>query len=203
MEKDNIQKELFELEAPKKRPKNRFSQLFQKTDFMIGLSAEKLVFVSIGIVLLLVVFFALGVERGKTITVRTAQISTVSTQAPVQRPAAVVPAQQAPQVKTAGAAANVASKEKVMVPAAKPAPVSAQSLPDKSKPYTIVAASFSKEVFANQEVVSLRANGLEAFVIKSDPYYLACVGAFANKDGAKITLNKVRQMHKDAYVRAR
>jgi cell division septation protein DedD len=202
MEKDNIQKELFEFKVPKKRPK-RFGQLFQKTDFEISLSAEKLVFVSIGIIMLLVVFFALGVERGKAIVSRSAETAPATVQVSKLNVSGNVPAQSSSQIKVVNTAINITPKEKVAVAVIKAATVSAQSLPDKSKPYTIVAASFSKEVFANQEVARLKAGGLEAFVMKSDPYYLACVGAFANKDGAKTKLNKVRQIHKDAYVRLR
>ena len=192
MEKDNIQKELFnEFEAPKKQPR-RFGQFFQKTDFTISLSAEKLVFVSIGITMLLVVSFALGVEKGKA-TSKCVEAKII----PAQTQVSTV------QVKTVNTVTNVVPKDRAQASTAKSVPVAPQGLSDKSKPYTIVAAAFSKEVFATQEVSHLKAIGLDAFIIKGDPYYLACVGSFANKDAAKTILNKIKQMHKDAYVRLR
>ena len=191
---DNIQKELFELEAPKKQPKNRFGQFFQKTDFAISLSAEKLVFISIGIIMLLVIFFALGVERGKVIAAGSMETTHATAQVSTLNVSGNAPAQQAAPVKTVNAATNIIPKEKA--PAA-------QYPADKSKPYTIVAAAYSKEDSASKEVIKLKGSGLEAFLIKSDPYYLACVGSFANKDSAKTVLSKVRQAHKDAYVRLR
>lgn len=199
MEKENIQKELFEFEAPKKQPR-RFGQFFQKADFALSLSAEKLVFISIGILMLLVVSFALGVEKGKAISGKVVEVSPIPAQAQSQRVPARAPVQQMAQPKektqtsTINAVTNVTAKEKL--PAA-------QNLADKNKPYTIVAAAFSKETYATKEATRLKGSGFDAFVIKRDPYYLACVGSFVNKDGAKTVLNRVKQMYKDAYVRLR
>lgn len=216
MEKDNIQKELFEFDAPKKQPR-KFGQLFQQADFAFSLTAEKIVFVSIGIIMLLVVSFALGVERGKAISVRTVEAKPAPAQAMVQAPAqrvqgqptaaqvepAAGQAQQPAQVKTA--ATNIKPKEKSPAAAAKPAQNLSKpaDLANKAKPYTIVAAAFSKEVFATKELSRLKAGGFEPFVYYSEPYYLVCVGSFANKDSAQKVLNKVKQMHRDAYVRLR
>lgn len=188
MEKDNIQKELFEFDVPKRRPSS-LRQLFQKTDFKVSLSAEKLVFVSIGIIMLLVVFFALGVENGKAISVKAADVGPVTMRTPIQATAqgvspSAAPAQKAVPVKSVSTVTNIAPK-------------------GKTQPYTIAAASFSKETYAVKEVNRLKGSGFEAFVLKSDPYYLVCIGSFTNKDSAKMTLNKIRQMYKDAYVRLR
>ena len=64
MENEKYQKELFEFEAPKKAAA-RFGDIFQRADFVITLTPEKMVFAAIGIIMLMVVFFALGVEKGK------------------------------------------------------------------------------------------------------------------------------------------
>ncbi|MDP3791925.1 MAG: SPOR domain-containing protein [Candidatus Omnitrophota bacterium] len=186
MEKDNIQKELFEFDAPRRQP-NRFGRFFQRTDFAVSLSAERLIFVSIGVIMLLVVSFALGVERGKASAAKTVRISPAIAQAvPAQRPAAAVTIQQPVQAKTA-------VKAPVKAVAVKPA--------QNTMPYTIVVAAFSKEATAVKEVGRIKISGLEAFVYNSEPYYLVCVGSFANKENAQRTLNKVKQMHRDAYVR--
>lgn len=195
MENEKYQKELFDEFKQPKRQKHGFGRFFQKADFAINLSAEKLVFILIGVLMLAVVSFALGVEKGKS----QAAISqgTVSTTVP----------QPISQNKDTVTPTNIVAKNKTLA-----APVSAkmaadnpkiQYVADKSKPYTIVAAAFSREEFASKEVSRLKANGLEAFVYYGEPYYLACVGAFANKDSAQKVLVKVRQMHRDAYVRLR
>lgn len=181
MEKDSTQKELFEFKAPQKQP-NRFGQLFQNTGFAVSLSAEKLVFVLIGIIMLLVLAFALGVEKGKRVSGRNTEIPAQSS---AQHTSPNAPVQKAAQVKTVQD------------------PVRAQNLADKNKPYLIVAAAFLKEASAAKEVSRLKGSGLEAFVYYSEPYYLVCVGSFANKDSAQKTLNRVRQLYSDAYVRLR
>jgi len=203
MEKDNIQKELFEFDPPKKQP-NRFGRFFQKTDIAISLGAEKLVFISIGIMMLFVVSFALGVERGKAISGRTEQADTGPAQTSVQRTGVAVPARKVYQAKTVISAANITPKDKAQASIVKTASSLVQAenpVVDKTKPYTIVVAAFSKEVFATKEARNLKTSGLEAFVYYSEPYYLACVGSFANKDSAQKILGKVRQIHRDAYVR--
>ena len=134
--------------------------------------------------MLLVVSFALGVERGKAVSVsaKAAEAAAIPAQAEVRRAPVIAPAQQTVQPKTANPVTNISPKGKEL-------------------PYTIVAAAFSKEAFAVKEVSKLKGSGLEAFVIKRDTYYLACVGSFASKDSAGKMLNKIKQMHRDAYIR--
>lgn len=182
MENDNIQKELFKFDAPKKQP-NRFGRFFQKADFSVALSAERLVFVSIGIIMLLVVSFALGVEKGKAISVKTLSAASVPAQ----------PAQVTLQTVPVNTVVQKAAHNITVSP----------GLTDKGKPYMVVAASFSKEAYAAKEADRLKRMGFEAFVLKSEPYYIVCIGSFVNKDSAQKILNKVRQTHQDAYVRLR
>jgi len=179
MENERYQKELFEFEEPKKQ-KNRFGQLLQPTNFALTLTAEKIVFLIIGMIMLGVVFFALGVEKGKSL-VDKAPETVVKTDMQV--------VQQEP-VKVQAVQAKPASPE---------APKT--NITPKDKPYTIVAAAFSRKDFASKEAGRLKSSGLESFVIFSDPYYLACVGSFANKESASKLLGKVKQVHRDAYIR--
>ena len=70
MEEEKYQKELFEFEKPK-RSFPRLGNIFPKPDFdgriLITFGLERLIFMSIGIIMLTVIVFALGVERGKVI----------------------------------------------------------------------------------------------------------------------------------------
>lgn len=204
MENERYQKELFEFEAPKKQ-KSRFGQLFQKTDFIITLTAEKLVFIGIAIIMLFVVSFALGVEKGKSVSRQDISVESkeaVSVKAPAQTAVAQVQARALPTVnaqnKTTIAKTNITPKDKM---ASAVEPQKMQVLADKNKPYTIVAATFKRQDFAASEVSRLKKAGMEAFVYYSEPYYLACIGSFVSKDSALKSLGKARQMHRDAYVR--
>ncbi|MCX5686874.1 MAG: SPOR domain-containing protein [Candidatus Omnitrophica bacterium] len=68
MEEGKSQKELFEFEKPK-RSFPKLSNFLPKADFerniLITLSLEKIMFVSIGLILAMVVVYALGIEVGK------------------------------------------------------------------------------------------------------------------------------------------
>jgi len=156
------------------------------------LSPEKIVFISIGIIMLMVLFFALGVEKGKSIAARIPVVKATSV-------AAVQPAISQSTVKMA--TANTAQTKAPLTPTSITSKNSAEF--DNTKPYTVVAGAFSRQDFAAQEVNKLKSSGLEAFVYYAQPYYLACIGSFANKDSAKEVLSRVRQMRRDAYVRLR
>jgi cell division septation protein DedD len=187
MEDDNLQKELFEFKTTKKAVRPGFGSLLQKTNFCLTLTGEKIVFLSIGIIMLMVIFFALGVEKGKSLAIKKdVQVT------PIQVSANVA-AQPILQNKAETVPTNITSKDKM---AALP-----QELLAKDKPYMIVAAAFSRQESSSREVSLLKSSGLDAFVYKSEPYYLACVGSFASKGAALKLLGRVRQIHRDAYVR--
>lgn len=203
MEKDNTQKELFEFQAPRKQPR-KLGQFLQQADFAISINAEKLVFISIGIILVLVVAFALGVERGKAISQKASEARTALAQATIPAPAQSVQGQPAAakvQFSAQAAQAQPATAVKVQPSAAQAQqPVQAKTAV-QAKPYIIVAAAFSKEAFANKELSRLKTAGLDPFVYYSEPYYLVCVGPFANKSDAQKVLTRVKQIYHDAYVR--
>lgn len=188
MDEDKYQKELFEFEKPK-RFFPRISDLFPKADFernvAITLTLDKVVFIAIGIVMLMVVIYALGVEAGKNRRLEPLRSQAVPTQVPVSVPVATVP---------------VAAR-----------PVSAQQaravLPQKSSvaigQYTILAATFNNKDNALQEVRKLRLQGLDAMLMQRDSRFFVCVGSYQDKGSAEAqnNLKKVRRFHSDAYLR--
>jgi len=198
METEKYQKELFEFESPKKATA-RFGNIFPRTDFAITLTPEKMVFAAIGVIMLIVIFFALGVEKGRSAARLKFTATKTTVKDIVAAQALLMKSARAPIVVTKSAAAtNITPK--INLPAAA---IRAQAVFDKTKPYMVVAAAFSREDLALKEVGKLRTAGLEAFTYYGEPYYLACVGSFQSKNGARDILNKVRRMHRDAYVRLR
>jgi len=204
METEKYQKELFDGFEPQRKAANKFGGIFPRADFAVTLTPDKIVFTAIGIIMLMVVFFALGVEKGRS----AAYDKLTQTQMAVKKIAAVpaVPV-KAVSVKMAVAPAVAAKNvpaanttQKINAPATA---VKAQPVPDKTKPYTVVAATYTHEDLAMKEVGKLKTAGFEAFVYYGEPYYLACVGYFQNKESAQKILTNVRQMHRDAYVRMR
>jgi len=198
METEKYQKELFEFDYPKKATA-RFGNIFPRTDFAVTLTPEKMVFAAIGVIMLIVVFFALGVEKGRSAAY--AKFMAVGTIARdnVPAPAAMVKLAAVPiAIAKNSAATNITPKINSPLTAVK-----AKTVFDKTKPYMVVAGAFSREDLALIEVGKLKKAGFEAFVYYGEPYYLASIGSFQSKDSAQGILNKVRQMHRDAYVRLR
>lgn len=199
MEEEKYQKELFQFEEPKK-PFSKLTDMLPKRDFegkvALSLTLEKMVFISIGIVMAMVVVFALGVESGKSRAAaakqRPAQSASGTAKAipPIAATQAMVPAQKG-FFNTAPAA-----------PQARPLqPDSAAA----AKPYTIVAATFSKKDTAQASAAFLAKEGFNASVVYNDPYYRVCVGSYADMSGTQVQrdLAKVKRIYKDAFVRGR
>ena len=182
MEEERTQKELFEFETPKKRFSG-LAGIFRKAGidgsvFAITLKIDKLVFISIAIIMMMVIVYALGIEKGRSAVPR-----------PSQAPAArVVPVKGAPEMK--------------------PGPMSAVSVTavkEVMKPYTIAIASLSKKETALSEAARMKANGFDSFVIYREPYYVVCVGAFADKtsSASQKELARVKRFCRDAYFKQR
>ncbi|MFH0764269.1 MAG: SPOR domain-containing protein [Candidatus Omnitrophota bacterium] len=99
MEEEKGQKELFEFEKPK-RSFPKLSSFLPKADFerniLITLTLEKIIFISIGLILAMVVVYALGVEVGKAKTAvqkargagQIVQQASVNKAAPITQPPA-------------------------------------------------------------------------------------------------------------------
>jgi Sporulation related domain. len=199
MDNEKYQKELFEFESPKKAAV-RFGGIFPRSDLAITLTPEKMVFAAIGAIMLMVIFFALGVEKGRSSAyAKLTETKTVAKEI-VSAPEIPLKPAKVPVVAVNNAPATNVTRKIGPPPAVT---VRTQAVFDKTKPYMIVAAAFSREDLALKEVGRLKTAGLEAFVYYGEPYYLASIGSFQSREGAQKILKKVRQMHKDAYVRLR
>ncbi len=195
-EEEQPQRELFEFEAG---PKKRFPYLgniFKKNDFenryMVTMSPERMVFLGIGFVMVLVLIYALGVERGRS-AART-RVITAKTEIVSEKTQTATGEQiQAPALPTQQAARTPAQQDAPAQPAAPE-----QAVLDKF--YTIIACTFTKDGTASAGAERLKTEGLDAFVYQSDSYYQVCVGRFADTAGAREALTKVRRYFKDAYI---
>ena len=210
MDEEKYQKELFEFEKPK-RFFPKLSDFFPKGDFernvILTLTLDRAVFIAIGIIMVMVVLYALGVETGKSRAVEDAR--------PVPAPAAMPQAAKVavPQPAITAQAQGVRQNQyvKVAVPVVKTqvmvkapaAPIPAPVLPNANRPYTIVAVTFVNRDTAMQEIGKLKKQCYNVMLIQSDRYFQVCIGAYADRTGAESQkdLKKVRRLYKDAYIR--
>ncbi len=219
MDEEKYQKELFEFEKPK-RFFPKLSDFFPKADFernvVFTLTLDKVVFIAIGIIMVMVAVYALGVETGKFRAIQITQAPTVAVPVTIQTTPAqavkVAPIQGVSKVQPGRPVISAAQNVKVQtraVPVVKMQP--AVTIPATAaasiaaKPYVIVAAAFSRKDTAAQEVNKLKRQGFDAILVQSDPYFLACVGAYADKVSAvsQGDLKKVKRLYKDAYFKLR
>ena len=197
MEEEKYQKELFEFEQSKK-PFSHLTDILPKADFegkvAITLTLEKIVFIFIGIMMSMVIIYALGVESGKTRARSTGQPAGQAAPAPLKA---------LTQTRVAAIPAKNILNTAPIVPTNRPeAPVRAQT-PGATKPYTILAASYAKREGAQASAALLTRQGFNATITYSAPYYRVCAGAYADKTGAEAQRDiiRIRKFYKDAMFK--
>ena len=183
---ERYQKELFEEYRPKRHfPKSE--NMVPKTRFSLTLSLEKAVFSSIAIVMVMVVVYAFGVEKGKALELRAPAAQVAKTIKSVTTGGPNTPSHEAPAAEHATAASQA----------------QAVSSPGQLKGYTIVGATFTRKEWADKEVERVKKSGYDAAVYQSANFFLVCIGSYQTRDEAKLALSKIRSAYKDAYLRSR
>ncbi|MFA6320690.1 MAG: SPOR domain-containing protein [Candidatus Omnitrophota bacterium] len=215
MDEEKYQKELFEFEKPK-RFLPRLSDFFPKADFernvILTLTLDRAVFITIGIIMTMVVIYALGVESGKSrsaateteqqeavaVTPVVVNAPVVNQAAPVQPARLPLPAKPAPAIKAAALPVVKAQAQPVV---SRPAAI----INNRAKPYTIVAVTLTRKDTALFEINKLKRQGIDAFIAQKGNYFQVCVGAYSDKTDAQSQkdLKKVRRLYKDAYLKLR
>jgi len=208
MEEEKYQKELFQFDKPK-RSFSRLTDILPKADFegrvAITISLEKMVFIAIGIVMVMVVVYALGVESGRS----RAKVPDER----VMKPPALSPSiQPVPVRATVIPARNILNTAPV-VPAVRPAPPIGQTYQNQvktvpvnqeSKSFTILAGTFTSRQNAQTARTILAGQGFDNVTVTySQPYYRVCVGVYTDKSGAEAQkdLIRVRHVYKDATLK--
>jgi cell division septation protein DedD len=182
------------------------------------ISKDKLYLSLVGIILLLVITFSLGVERGKKVALTTRKqilhelqlIETATADAikvaPPQGSTAVeivtettIPV--SPRSSVIAAQSEVAQTVPT-VPAVAPKP---EDKPVAVKPqqgnYTIQLASYGKNSYAQAEADRLIKEGYQAFVVQKGKYVILCAGRFATSAVAQETRTRLRKKYKDCFIR--
>jgi hypothetical protein len=149
---------------------------------------EKNILFVIGMTLLCIISFSLGVERGKTLKVGNSAVQAVKRDMPAvtsipestpvtQKPPTAIIREQRPQVE----------------------PQTAQELVKKG--YTIQLASYKSRSFAQKEAQELRKKGLSPMVLPKGNWIILCVGNFNERKEAEILLLQFKKRYKDCTIR--
>jgi len=185
-EKREVQKELFEefgSAQKRKYPKNLFEQKQKRT---IALQYEHLAFIAIGIIVFSIIVFSLGVERGKSASLKRG-IITVEEKVDINK---VVISKPDKQQESVGA-----EEESEITP------LKEEYKQEPVPGYTVQVASYTNEGFAKGQVDKLRSDGYEAFTLHKGNFFIMCIGKFSDKDIAASEMKRLRKSYSDCLVR--
>jgi len=138
---------------------------------------EKAALFIIGFIITGIVFFSLGIERGK---------STVS----LTQPAAAISEVAIKKDK------QLINADMLLVKESNPPQPQPQP-----QPYTIQVASYQSKVLAEKEAEALRRKGFSPLVFPKGAYVVVCVGNFANKETARSSLSELKKRYQDCFIR--
>ena len=177
-----MQKELFEeFQKPAKSRRGPLGIGAPHKVYNIMLSNEQLILLIIGLIILLVICFSLGVEKGK----RTAL-------AKKNQVVKIVVAEDIVTLPEASEQIQVQKEAKKVIPAK-----SSSSL------FVVQLASYKDIVKARKEQESLRSKGYEAEVAGSGKYSVLYVVGFDNKNEANVARAKLKSRYKDCFIKHR
>jgi len=167
---------------------------FQRHAVSFLLYYENLVLLAIAFILILIVAFSLGVERGKRLQVASGnfvkKVDKTSEQKVVAGVKIDVKEEDVVQKKIEETPA-VVKKEKV--------PVANKSILNGS--YLIQVVTYSNRKRAEREMDKLLKSGLSGFIVASGRYYQVKAGPFHNKYDALKHQKQLKKTYKDCYIR--
>jgi cell division septation protein DedD len=160
----------------------------------ISVSLDTLIVIIIGVLMVNLTAFVLGIEKGKVIAksesskVIAIEPDSNAAEPLLQKKITVVPAAAEEEQKTIEI--NPAEEKTVAENSANP-----------SAGYIIQLVTYSSDSFAHSEVDRLSAQGLDGHVLKSGEYYIVYAGTYNSKIKANEKLASYKQRYKDCYVR--
>ncbi|MFQ5681325.1 MAG: SPOR domain-containing protein [Candidatus Omnitrophota bacterium] len=157
-------------------------------------SYERFLCLGIFFLVVFVLAYSLGMEKGKRLKV----VRRSPGRNAISRPSYVPSSHNAKDIEKKPGKAGKA-KDKVKKNSKDDNIKSRQRRPQGE--YTVQVASFRKKHLAEKEKSSLENKGYQVYVIPKNKYIIVCVGAFKDRDKAKINQKKLRRLYNDCLVR--
>ena len=169
--------------APQKNKRN----IFNLPRLNLSLAYENIIIIGIAMIMLLVVCYSLGVEKGKALTqaqIRKAQLISQDKADNRQSEKDQESEREAPQPKQ--------KKPRVKL---------AQETKGSSGSAYIQVASFLSDKYAEKEMLRLKNRGYQAFTSKWGKYRVVCVGRYQDEIAAKEALTELKGLYQDCILR--
>ena len=182
-------------------------QFPRATSFLheLKLAPENMIVVFIVLLMIFVLSFSLGVERGRhapqTVTAPPQKI-------PLQiKNNAIIPPLNKPATMPTMAVKQpvmVASTTRVKSAVVNSSPVQAPVVvaPKENYNYTLQVASYKQASYAQRAANQLRISGLDAFVMTKGNFSMVCVGKFMQTSEAKKLASRLKSKYKDILIRS-
>lgn len=155
---------------------------------------QKMIFRGSAIMLICLVSFSLGVEKGKRTAV--VGIAPLLEQPRLEETADIaVPPQTPPAITHTPADIRALASGRPGVQEA------ALKQKQKKASYTIQVASISEPKNARRQLASLENKGYSAFSLVKGKYTVICVGRFSDKEDARNNLEKLKVKYPDCLIR--
>lgn len=184
-ESNETQAELFKefAKAPKKRPWRR---LWLPRGLTVKVSHESLILGVILLIMVMLLCFTFGVERGKRIGAikasarRDAKNIEEGEVAPM-----TMPMREEPMREEEGISVNQ------------------EVVPLVQEVYAIQLITYKHEEYVNKELAKLKRNGFEPFVVRSGRFFVVNIGPYKNKDEALTILKEFKRQapYRSAFLR--
>ncbi len=194
----------------------------------ITLPPENIIVLCIILLMVFVLSFSMGVERGRkavpaipspqekiplqnknnaiiTPLSKPATVSTIAAKQPNTQGSSVNPKavnKNVPLQIVSGVNASIQTAMINKAPAVVVPVVSKPTKPLENFNYTIQVASYKQASFAQKEADRLKLTGLDAFVVGKGNYSIVCVGKFIQTADAKKMTSKLKGRYKDYLIRS-
>ena len=197
-----MQTELFDLPLPRSLSED---PAVSKTSFLeknfITLRLDQTIGLTLVLLVVYVLTFSWGVEKGKKSSYASQGVRPVSSEVLSAEPAQAVVASVA-KAPLAPRIDAVIPKEVLITVAELPKPVAKVMKPDGK--YTIQHVTYITQSAADREIQKLAQRGYSSFVIPSGKHLQVCIAAFQSRQDASQVLKQLRTqglVSGDAYVR--
>jgi len=197
-----MQTELFDLPSPRTLSEDSTvpkASFLEKT--FITLRLDQAIGLTLVLLVIYVLTFSWGVEKGKKSSRESQGIRPVSTEVVSTEPARTVVASVAKTPSVAMMEESVPMEVPITV-AELPKPVAKVVKPDGK--YTIQHVTYITQSAADREIQKLAQKGYSSFVIPSGKHLQVCIAAFQSRQDASQILKQLRGqglVSGDAYVR--
>ncbi len=157
---------------------------------------EKAVFILMAAVIVAVISFSLGIQRGRRVASRSTPLPEPPARQETPLPAAaVLPPQEAALQPT-----TQTPPQQPAVPARR-APATLEQKATPSGAYTVQLASFDNHTHAQAETATLKKKGYAPLVMVKGKFVIVCVGSFPDKKAAEAFQTKLKKQYPDSIIR--